>query len=121
MSRSRLFVVGALSALTADEEGGNANGVDWLLRNHRELIDAVTPWIAQQSGGEVQLGIGATRALASFGWMGIRGMSWFLFGRDAISRRTGDHPSSCCTRTTTCCGGWSTPTGARTGRCTAET
>ncbi|HSD75086.1 MAG TPA: M20/M25/M40 family metallo-hydrolase [Steroidobacteraceae bacterium] len=27
-------------ALTADEEGGNANGVDWLLRNHRELIDA---------------------------------------------------------------------------------
>jgi acetylornithine deacetylase/succinyl-diaminopimelate desuccinylase-like protein len=27
-------------ALTADEEGGNANGVDWLLSNHRELIDA---------------------------------------------------------------------------------
>jgi acetylornithine deacetylase/succinyl-diaminopimelate desuccinylase-like protein len=27
-------------ALTADEEGGNANGVDWLLKNHRELIDA---------------------------------------------------------------------------------
>ncbi len=28
-------------ALTADEEGGGpANGVDWLLKNHRELIDA---------------------------------------------------------------------------------
>jgi acetylornithine deacetylase/succinyl-diaminopimelate desuccinylase-like protein len=27
-------------ALTADEEGGNFNGVDWLLRNHRDLIDA---------------------------------------------------------------------------------
>jgi acetylornithine deacetylase/succinyl-diaminopimelate desuccinylase-like protein len=27
-------------ALTADEEGGKFNGVDWLLRNHRELIDA---------------------------------------------------------------------------------
>ena len=27
-------------ALTADEEGGSSNGVDWLLRNHRELIDA---------------------------------------------------------------------------------
>ena len=27
-------------ALTADEEGGTANGVDWLLKNHRELIDA---------------------------------------------------------------------------------
>jgi acetylornithine deacetylase/succinyl-diaminopimelate desuccinylase-like protein len=27
-------------ALTADEEGGSANGVDWLLKNHRNLIDA---------------------------------------------------------------------------------
>jgi hypothetical protein len=48
---------------------------------YRELIDAITPWIAQQSGGSVQLGIGATIGLASFGWMGVRGMSWFLFGR----------------------------------------
>ncbi|MDB6090731.1 MAG: Acetylornithine deacetylase [Gammaproteobacteria bacterium] len=27
-------------ALTADEESGSSNGVDWLLKNHRELIDA---------------------------------------------------------------------------------
>jgi acetylornithine deacetylase/succinyl-diaminopimelate desuccinylase-like protein len=27
-------------ALTADEESGTANGVDWLLQHHRELIDA---------------------------------------------------------------------------------
>jgi acetylornithine deacetylase/succinyl-diaminopimelate desuccinylase-like protein len=27
-------------ALTADEEGGKFNGVDWLLKNHRGLIDA---------------------------------------------------------------------------------
>jgi len=27
-------------ALTADEEGGNANGVEWLLANHRGLIEA---------------------------------------------------------------------------------
>jgi acetylornithine deacetylase/succinyl-diaminopimelate desuccinylase-like protein len=27
-------------ALTADEEGGQWNGVDWLLKNHRNLIDA---------------------------------------------------------------------------------
>ena len=27
-------------ALTADEEGGNYNGVQWLLENHRDLIDA---------------------------------------------------------------------------------
>ena len=27
-------------ALTADEEGGTANGVDWLLKNHRDLLDS---------------------------------------------------------------------------------
>ncbi len=27
-------------ALTADEEGGTSNGVEWLLKNHRELVDA---------------------------------------------------------------------------------
>jgi len=27
-------------ALTADEEGGSSNGVDWLLREHRDWIDA---------------------------------------------------------------------------------
>jgi acetylornithine deacetylase/succinyl-diaminopimelate desuccinylase-like protein len=27
-------------ALTADEEGGDANGVDWLLKEHRDWIDA---------------------------------------------------------------------------------
>jgi acetylornithine deacetylase/succinyl-diaminopimelate desuccinylase-like protein len=27
-------------ALTADEEGGSFNGVDWLLKHHRDLVDA---------------------------------------------------------------------------------
>ncbi len=27
-------------ALTADEEGGRSNGVDWLLKQHRDLVDA---------------------------------------------------------------------------------
>ena len=27
-------------ALTADEEGGKSNGVDWLLQNHRDLVNA---------------------------------------------------------------------------------
>jgi acetylornithine deacetylase/succinyl-diaminopimelate desuccinylase-like protein len=27
-------------ALTADEESGDSNGVEWLLKNHRELVDA---------------------------------------------------------------------------------
>ena len=48
---------------------------------YRELVDAITPWFAQQSGGRIQLGIGATIGIACFGWMGVRGMTWFLFGR----------------------------------------
>jgi hypothetical protein len=46
---------------------------------YRELIDAVTPWIAQQTG--FQLGFFSTLAMASFGWIGVRAMTWFLFGR----------------------------------------
>jgi acetylornithine deacetylase/succinyl-diaminopimelate desuccinylase-like protein len=38
-------------ALTADEEGGDSNGVDWLLKNHRELIDA--EYVLNPDGGEV--------------------------------------------------------------------
>jgi hypothetical protein len=48
---------------------------------YRELIDAITPWIAQQTGGKVQMGIVLTLALGVFGWVGIRGMTWFLFGQ----------------------------------------
>jgi hypothetical protein len=48
---------------------------------YRELIDAITPWIAQQTGESVRLGLASTLALASFGWVGVRGMTWFLFGR----------------------------------------
>jgi hypothetical protein len=46
---------------------------------YRELIDAITPWIAEQTG--FQLGFISTLALASFGWIGVRSMTWFLFGR----------------------------------------
>ena len=46
---------------------------------YRELIDAMTPWIAQQTGA--QMGLWFTLSLATFGWVGIRGMTWFLFGR----------------------------------------
>ncbi|HSB75549.1 MAG TPA: M20/M25/M40 family metallo-hydrolase [Terriglobales bacterium] len=38
-------------ALTADEEGGNANGVDWLIKNHRDLIDA--EYVLNSDGGGV--------------------------------------------------------------------
>jgi acetylornithine deacetylase/succinyl-diaminopimelate desuccinylase-like protein len=39
-------------ALTADEEGGRFNGVDWLVKNHRALIDAE---LALNEGGSGQM------------------------------------------------------------------
>jgi acetylornithine deacetylase/succinyl-diaminopimelate desuccinylase-like protein len=38
-------------ALTADEEGGAFNGVDWLVKNHRELVDA--EFVLNHDGGGV--------------------------------------------------------------------
>ena len=40
-------------ALTADEEGGKSNGVDWLLKNHRDLIDAA--FVLNSDAGGVDL------------------------------------------------------------------
>jgi len=50
-------------ALTADEEGGKFNGVDWLLKNHRDLIDGefvvntddLTVWTVQGKAVEVEI------------------------------------------------------------------
>src|SRR6202051_1037756 len=38
-------------ALTADEEGGASNGVDWLLKNNRELVDA--EFVLNHDGGGI--------------------------------------------------------------------
>lgn len=66
---------------------------------YRELVDAIIPWVAQYS--EFRPGIGFTLSLATFGWIGIRGMTWFLFGQYGtppllafISRRPMVHPES---------------------------
>lgn len=45
---------------------------------YREMVDAMTPWLAQQG---VTLGVIGTLSLAFFAWVGVRGMTWFLFGR----------------------------------------
>ncbi|MGH7754501.1 MAG: hypothetical protein ACREN5_16980, partial [Gemmatimonadales bacterium] len=45
---------------------------------YRELVDAITPWLAQQG---LILGVFGTIGLALFAWVGVRGMTWFLFGR----------------------------------------
>jgi acetylornithine deacetylase/succinyl-diaminopimelate desuccinylase-like protein len=42
-------------ALTADEEGGDFNGVSWLIKNHRDLIDAEFA-INEGGGGVVKNG-----------------------------------------------------------------
>ena len=42
-------------ALTADEEGGTFNGVDWLVKNHRQLIDAEFA-INEGGGGSMRNG-----------------------------------------------------------------
>jgi acetylornithine deacetylase/succinyl-diaminopimelate desuccinylase-like protein len=40
-------------ALTADEEGGQSNGVAWLIKNHRDLIDA--EYIINPDAGDFEL------------------------------------------------------------------
>jgi acetylornithine deacetylase/succinyl-diaminopimelate desuccinylase-like protein len=40
-------------ALTADEEGGKFNGADWLVRNHRDLVDAA--YVINPDSGGVEL------------------------------------------------------------------
>src|SRR5436309_6718634 len=48
-------------ALTADEEGGKSNGVDYLIKNHRDLIDA--EFVLNHDGGEVTTENGKALAL----------------------------------------------------------
>jgi acetylornithine deacetylase/succinyl-diaminopimelate desuccinylase-like protein len=43
-------------ALTADEEGGEFNGVDWLVKNHRALIDAEFG-LNEGGGGAIRNGV----------------------------------------------------------------
>jgi len=56
-------------ALTAGEEGGEANGVDWLLKNHRDLIDAgfaINPdagGLTTHEGKPLEIGVEATEKL----------------------------------------------------------
>jgi len=56
-------------ALTADEEGGTHNGVDWLLKNHRELVEAgfaLNPdsgGLTTEKGKPSYLGVEATEKL----------------------------------------------------------
>ena len=56
---------------------------------YREMVDAMTPWLAQQG---VTLGVVGTLGLAFFAWVGVRGMTWFLFGRFGAPALIGAEP-----------------------------
>ncbi len=62
---------------------------------YREFVDALVPWFAQHAGENFELGIFGTLLIACFAWLGVRGMSWFLFAAHgtpsimAIIARTG--------------------------------
>src|SRR5439155_4582506 len=63
------------SSMGAIESGVAMLGVLFL---YRALVDAMTPWLARQG---VQLTAFETIGLGFFAWVGVRGMTWFLFGR----------------------------------------
>jgi hypothetical protein len=46
---------------------------------YRPLVDTMTPWVAQGTG--LRLGVAPTLLLATMAWVGVRGMTWFLFGQ----------------------------------------
>jgi len=46
---------------------------------YRELVDSLTPWISQQTG--MQMGLLTVLGISVCGWIGVRGMTWFLFAR----------------------------------------
>jgi acetylornithine deacetylase/succinyl-diaminopimelate desuccinylase-like protein len=50
-------------ALTADEENGNANGVNWLVTNHRDLIEADFCINPDGGGGDIKNGKTVTMAI----------------------------------------------------------
>jgi hypothetical protein len=62
---------------------------------YRNLVDATTPWLAQQG---LTLGVVATLGLAFCAWFGVRGITWFLFARSGapaliavLNRQTDKH------------------------------
>ena len=43
---------------------------------YREFVESLTPWFAAKG---MDLGIGSTLFIAGMAWIGVRGISWFLF------------------------------------------
>lgn len=48
---------------------------------YREFVDSLVPWFAQHASEGFELGIIGTLLISFFAWLGVRGMSWFLFAQ----------------------------------------
>ena len=42
-------------------------------------MDSLVPWFAQHTSQDFDLGMGGTLAIGFVAWLGVRGMTWFLF------------------------------------------
>ena len=51
---------------------------------YRELVDSLVPWFAQHTSKDFDLGMGGTLALGFLAWLGVRGMTWFLFASHGV-------------------------------------
>src|SRR3989449_3177693 len=77
--------------------GWNFSPVCWTIQG--VMASTISPWIVQQTGEKFHPGLAFTLGVATFGWIGIRGMTWFLFGQygtppllAVISRQPMDTP-----------------------------
>ncbi len=51
---------------------------------YRELVDSLVPWFAQHTASDFDLGIAGTLAIGFLAWLGVRGMTWFLFASHGV-------------------------------------
>jgi hypothetical protein len=51
---------------------------------YRELVDSLVPWFAQHASKDFDLGMSGTLAIGFLAWLGVRGMTWFLFASHGV-------------------------------------
>lgn len=51
---------------------------------YREFVDSLVPWFAQHAGQDFHLGIIGILSISFTAWLGIRAMTWFLFGHSGV-------------------------------------
>ncbi len=51
---------------------------------YRELVDSLVPWFAQHASANFDLGIAGTLGIALLAWLGVRGLTWFLFAAHGV-------------------------------------